>query len=83
MLRRSLLATALAGGAVAMAAAPASAAPCYGTQNIGVVCVADRTVVDDCVFAGPPPCTPVTVAGPVCVYGGGELWNLWTIGCSL
>jgi hypothetical protein len=83
MLRRSLLVAALAGGGVAMAAAPASADPCVGTQNIGVVCVGRRTLVNDCVYVGSPPCTPVNLTAPVCVYGGGTTWELWTIGCSL
>ena len=49
-------------------AGPASAAPvCVGTEGTIVVCVdplGGPPLIDDCVYAGEPPCQQVTVPGP-------------------
>lgn len=69
-----LKAAAAAVGAVAaiMTAGPASAQPlCAGEHSIFYVCVDptgdSRTV---CIYAGPPPCQPVTVPIPTAWCGG-------------
>ena len=66
--KTTLLGIALAVSAAFGIAAPASAAIplCVGTQGTVVVCVDPTagTLYDDCVYAGPPPCTQVTVPGP-------------------
>ena len=63
-------------GATLGLAAPASAAPlCVGTSSTVVQCV-DPTgwrYVDDCVYLGSPPCTPVVVDGPYVYCLGGEI----------
>ena len=58
----------LLGGVVASlgVAAPASANPvCVGTQSTVGICVevTPSTLISDCVYAGPPPCTQVDVPG--------------------
>lgn len=61
-------------------ATPAQAGPlvCVGTASTAVVCVdpTGGTAYEDCIYAGPPPCTNVHVPGPVW-YCGGILacWN--------
>jgi hypothetical protein len=72
LLALSLLATAAVGG---MSGA-AHADPCFGSANVGVVCYRNVVVYDDCIYAGGGPCTPVTVTGPACYYGGGRDWEL-------
>lgn len=55
------------------AAAPAAAIPiCAGTQATVVLCVDPTagTLYEDCVYAGPPPCTYVHVPGPTIQCGG-------------
>lgn len=68
-----------------LAAAPASATVplCAGTQGTAVVCVdpTGGTLIEDCVYAGPPPCTPVTVPGPTVQCGGAT--NLVQALCAL
>jgi hypothetical protein len=54
-------------------AGPAAAQPvCAGTDNTVVLCVdpVGGTYIDDCVYAGPPPCKQVTVPGPTISCGG-------------
>ena len=55
-------------------AAPAQAGPlvCAGTASTAVICVdpTGGTLYSDCVYLGPPPCTNVTVPGPVTYCGG-------------
>jgi hypothetical protein len=65
---RGLAATALGVSAVLAGTGTASAA-CYGTQNTVTVCTADAVVYQDCVYTGTGPCKPVSLVGPVCVYG--------------
>jgi hypothetical protein len=81
MTRSLAVATFVAGG-VAAGAAPASAYTCVGTERTVVACVGDPvTVYSDCVYAGRPPCTQVTVTGPLCIYGtignGGQFQTTW------
>jgi hypothetical protein len=61
-------------GAVAMlvTAGPATAQPlCVGEDNVAYVCVdptgSSKTV---CIYAGPPPCRPVTIPIPTWWCGG-------------
>jgi hypothetical protein len=79
---RSLVAAALAGAAFATAGTASATPTCVGTQNQGVICNDRRVVYSDCVYVGSPPCTPVSVSGPVCIYGGGPNWYLHPILCS-
>ena len=55
-------------------AAPASASipVCVGTAATVVVCVdpTGGTLYEDCIYAGPPPCIPVSVPGPTIQCGG-------------
>lgn len=61
--------------AATVALAPAAGAQelCAGTEDLGYVCVdpTGRTLIDDCVYLGPPPCIPVSVPGPTirpCIF---------------
>ncbi|HEX2057282.1 MAG TPA: hypothetical protein VHI71_02840 [Actinomycetota bacterium] len=79
-LKRTLAGAALVAGAALAPAAPAHASIplCAGTQNTIVVCV-DPTggiLYQDCVYAGPPPCTPVSIPGPTIQCGGNIGQNL-------
>ena len=67
LLRRAAVGALLAGTAVT-GAGTASAA-CVGTQQTATACTANRVVYSDCVYTGSGTCTPVSVVGPVCVYG--------------
>ena len=71
---RKLRAVAAAVGAVTaiLTAGPAGAAPlCVGEHSLAVFCVdpegSSKTV---CIYAGPPPCTPVTIPIPTSWCGG-------------
>jgi hypothetical protein len=82
MLTRTLAVATFVAGAVAAGAAPASAATCVGTSRTVVACVAPPVpVYSDCVYLGSPPCTQVTVTGPLCIYGtigsGGQFQTTW------
>lgn len=73
-LKSTLAAAALVAGATLALSAPAQASIpiCAGTQNTVVLCV-DPTggvLYEDCVYAGEPPCTPVSVPGPTIQCGG-------------
>lgn len=71
-----LVAAAVMAAASVATAAPASAAPlCVGTQSTVVQCVDPTGAkwVDDCVYLGAPPCTPVVVYGPYVYCIGGEI----------
>lgn len=66
MLRKALtlgtglvLAASLAGPAAAQTL-------CAGTENTAVVCVnpTGGTPIDDCIYLGTPPCTPVSIPTP-------------------
>lgn len=67
---RRLLALATLAAALGTTAATgiAHADPCYGTANTVGVCYGYRTVYSDCIYVGNT-CTPVVVAGPVCLHG--------------
>ena len=65
-LARPLAAAALIAGAFLGGTASAN---CTGTANTAGVCTANRTVYEDCVYLASGTCTPVSVQGPVCVYG--------------
>ncbi len=68
---RSLTLAALAAAALAAPAATASEPACFGTEQTLVLCVdptAGPALVDDCVYAGPPPCIPVLVNSPQVSY---------------
>lgn len=78
--RAMMLATGLVmAGTVAFAPAASAAGQwiCVGTQQAGYVCVdpTGGTLYDDCVYAGPPPCTQVTIPGPI--YGCGGPLSCW------
>jgi hypothetical protein len=67
----TLLAAAL--GTTAALMQNASATPvCAGTTEIQMACVdpLSHTFYSDCVFVGPPPCTPVDVPGAVAWCAG-------------
>jgi hypothetical protein len=74
MRRRAILfgAGLLIAGSVAVAAPASAQTICAGTQRTVFVCTdpLGGTVISDCVYAGPPPCTPVTVPGPTLSCGG-------------
>jgi hypothetical protein len=78
---RAVVVATFVGGAVAAAAVPASAATCAGTVNTAVVCASDAVIYSDCVYTGRPTCTPVSVTGPACIYGGtaggGQFETTW------
>lgn len=79
-LLRPLLATGLALGAALAGTGTAHA--CYGTQKTITVCTANVVVYSDCVYLGTGPCKPVSVDGPVCVYGTvGENSQYYTSTC--
>lgn len=67
LLRRAAVGALLVGTAVT-GTGTASAA-CYGTQQTATVCTANATVYKDCIYLGSGVCRPITVTGPVCVYG--------------
>ena len=69
----------LAGAGLMLAASVALAGPaaaqvpvCAGTAGTVVLCIdpTGTTLVDDCVYVGPPPCMNVTVPGPTISCGG-------------
>lgn len=72
--RATLIGAGLIGAASLFLAAPAQAGPvvCAGTASTAVICVdpTGGTLYEDCVYAGPPPCIPVHVPGPVTSCGG-------------
>ncbi|HEX2057283.1 MAG TPA: hypothetical protein VHI71_02845 [Actinomycetota bacterium] len=74
MRRRAILFGAGVLAAASLALAPPAAAQtlCAGTQNTAYVCTdpLGGTIITDCVYLGPPPCTPVTVPGPTLSCGG-------------
>jgi hypothetical protein len=82
-----LRATVLGAGVVAATMATggqAMAAPlCFGTADTVVQCVdpTGATLIDDCVYLGPPPCHTVIVNGPLvyCASGriGDKLVCIW------
>lgn len=54
-------------------AAPAVAQTvCAGTANTAVVCAnpTGGAPIEDCIYVGPPPCTPVSVPTPTVSCGG-------------
>lgn len=72
--RAALLVTAVAAGATIATAQPASAqALCFGPSTL-YYCV-DPTggePIEECIYAGPPPCHPVSVPTPR-IWCGGSL----------
>ena len=71
---RSRVAAAVVGAVamLVMTAGPAAAQPlCAGEETVFFVCVdptgSSKTV---CIYAGPPPCTPVTIPIPTAWCGG-------------
>ena len=61
--------------AASMAVMPSASAQiplCVGTDNTIVVCVdpTGGTPIEDCIYAGPPPCTPVSIPTPSISCGG-------------
>ncbi len=70
---RLKIAAAIVGAAATMAlAGPAAAQPlCAGDDELFFVCV-DPTgsSITRCIYAGPPPCTPVTIPIPTAWCGG-------------
>ena len=72
--RATLFGAGLMGAGSLFLAAPAQAAipVCAGTQTTVVICVdpTGGTLYSDCIYAGPPPCTYVTVPGPTVQCGG-------------
>jgi hypothetical protein len=73
-LRRLALA-ALAAGAVALPAAPASATPCYGSDQLGKVCTGQQTFAD-CIWVGST-CVPYSVTVTTCASAGGQYPVSW------
>lgn len=61
-----------AGSLFVAAPAQASIPVCAGTQATVVLCVdpTGGTLYSDCIYAGSPPCTTVTVPGPTIQCGG-------------
>ena len=76
MRRRTILfgASLLIAGSMAVVPPASAQTICAGTQSTIFVCTdpLGGTVITDCVYLGPPPCTPVTVPGPT-LYCGGDL----------
>lgn len=70
--RAALLVASLAVGATVAIASPAAAQPlCFGPST-AYVCV-DPTggnPINECIYAGPPPCHPVSVPTPDAWCGG-------------
>ncbi len=78
--RAVMIATGLMLAATVAFAPTASAADgwiCAGSQTAGYVCVdpTGGTLYSDCVYLGPPPCTWVTIPGPI--YGCGGPISCW------
>lgn len=63
----------MAAGSLFVAAPAQAAVPvCAGTQRTIILCVdpVGRTLYEDCIYTGSPPCTPVSVPGPTIQCGG-------------
>lgn len=62
----------MAGSLFVASPATAQTTVCAGTAGTVVVCTdpTGGTVITDCIYAGPPPCVPVTVPGPTLSCGG-------------
>lgn len=79
-MKRKMMASLAGLMAVATLAAPAAAQVpvCAGTTSTAYVCIepTGQTLITDCVYVGPPPCTPVSVPGPTVTCGGALISDL-------